>query len=125
MGSATVSGGAGVHLTITDRGDLTVDYNGMQPLEIRLASGSAGTGTLQGVGRAVITARSGTMTPSSYDGAGVRVNAVVHSSDGSVIPINLPLGDVFGLAVPENFSCSGGSLTFMRPDRPDLHFRRQ
>jgi hypothetical protein len=58
-------------LTITDRGDLTVDYNGMQPLEIRLAGGSTGTGTLQGVGRAVITARSGTMTPSSYDGSGV------------------------------------------------------
>jgi hypothetical protein len=65
------------------------------------------------------------MTPSTYDGSGVRVNAVVHSSDGSVIPINLPLGDVFGLATPENYSCSGGSLTFMRPDRPDLHFRHQ
>jgi hypothetical protein len=125
MGSATISGGAGVHLTITDRGDFTVDYNGMQPLEVRFASGSTGTGTLQGVGHAVITARSGTMTPSSYEGSGVRVNAVMHSSDGSVTPVNLPLGDVFGLAMPEHYSCSGGSLTFMRPDRPDLHFRRQ
>jgi hypothetical protein len=125
MGSATVSGGAGVHLVITDTGDLTVDYNGMQPLEIRLASGSTGTGSLQGVGHAVITARSGAMTPSTYDGSSVRVDAVVHSSDGVDTPINVPLGDVFGLAVPENYSCAGASLTFMRPARPDLQFRRQ
>ena len=120
-----MSGGGGVHLVITDTGDLTVDYNGMQPLEIRLASGSTGTGSLQGVGHAVVTARSGAMTPSTYDGSSVRVNAVVHSSDGVDTPINLPLGDVFGLAVPENYSCAGASLTFQRPSRPDLQFRRQ
>jgi hypothetical protein len=126
LGTATISGGAGVYLTITNSGDLTVDYSGMQPVEIRLGSGSTGTGSLQGVGHAVIATNEGTITPSNYDGSGVTVNAVLHSRDGIDTPVSLPLGDVFGASVPENYTCDRSSLTLMRQGPlPNLVYRRQ
>lgn len=126
LGTATISGGAGVHMMITNSGDLTVDYSGMQPLEIRFGSGSTGTGSLQGVAHAVIAARQGTMTPSSYDGAGVRVNAVLHTRDGVDTPVDLPLGDAFGAAVPQSYNCDRASISLIRqPPLPNLVYRRQ
>jgi hypothetical protein len=125
LGSATISGGAGVHLAISDSGDLTVDYSGMQPVQIQLASGSTGTGSLQGLAHAVITTDSGVLTPSSYDGSGVSVNAVLHSG-GVDTPVNLPLGDVFGASVAENYTCDRSSVTFVRQGPlPNLVYRRQ
>ena len=113
-------------MTITSSGELTANYNGMQPVEIRFGSGSTGTGSLTGVAHAVITAKEGTITPSSYDGSGVSVNAVLHGRDGTDTPINVPLGDALGPAVPENYSCSGGSITLIRPaPLPNLVYQRQ
>ena len=115
-----------MHLVIADSGDLTVDYSGMQPLQIQLASGSTGTGSLQGVAHAVITTNSGTITPSNYDGSGVSVNAVLHSGNGVDTPVSLPLGDVFGASIPENYACDRGSITLIRQGPlPNLVYRRQ
>ena len=126
LGTATISGGAGVHLMITHSGDLTVDYSGMQPIEIVLGSGSTGTGSLQGVAHAVIATSAGTMTPSNYDGSGVSVNAVLHSRNGADTPVNLPLGDVFGASIPENYTCDRSSLTIVRQGPlPNLIYRHQ
>ena len=126
LGSATISGGAGVNLEITNSGDLTVNYSGMQPVQIQLASGSTGTGSLDGVARAVITTSGNTITPSNYDGSGVRVSAVLHSSNGVDTPVNLPLGDVFGASVPENYTCDRGSITLIRQGPlPNLVYRRR
>lgn len=126
LGSATISGGAGVNLEITSSGDLTVNYSGMQPVQIQLASGSTGTGSLEGSAHAVIATSGGTMTPSNYDGSNVRVNTVVHSASGGDVPVNLPLGDVFGAAVPENYTCGGGAITLIRGGSlPDLVYRRR
>ena len=113
-------------MVITNRGELTVDYSGMQPVEIRLGSGSTGTGSLQGVGHAVIATNQGTITPSNYDGSGVTVNAVLHSRDGIDTPVSLPLGDVFGASVPENYTCDRGSITLVRQGPlPNLVYRRR
>jgi len=127
LGSATISGGAGVNLEITNSGDLTVNYSGMQPVQIQLASGSSGTGSLEGVARAVITTSGNTITPSNYDGSGVRVNAVLHSNSGGAdTPVNLPLNDVFGASVPENYTCDRGSITLIRQGPlPNLVYRRR
>jgi hypothetical protein len=126
LGSATISGGAGVNLEITNSGDLTVNYSGMQPVQIQLGSGSTGTGSLDGVAHAVITTNGGTITPSNYDGSGVRVNAVLHSGNGVDTPVNLPLGDVFGASVPENYTCDRGSITLVRQGPlPNLVYRRR
>ena len=125
LGTATVSGGSGVHLEITDSGNLTVDYSGMQPVQIQLASGSSGTGSLEGLAHAVVTTHEGVLTPSGYDGSGVRVNAVLHSG-GVDTPVDLPLGDVFGASVPENYTCDRISVTFVRQGPlPNLVYRRQ
>jgi hypothetical protein len=113
-------------MVITNRGELTVDYSGMQPLQIQLASGSTGTGSLQGIAHAVIATNDGTITPSSYDGSGVSVNAVLHSRGGADTPVNLPLGDVFGASVPESYNCVRGSLTIIRQGPlPNLEYARQ
>jgi hypothetical protein len=126
LGTATISGGAGVHAMITNSGDLTVDYSGMQPIQIQLGSGSTGTGSLQGVAHAVIATNAGTMTPSNYDGSGVSVNAVLHSRNGVDTPVSLPLGDVFGASIPENYSCDRSSMTLIRQGPlPNLVYRRQ
>lgn len=126
LGTATISGGAGVHAMITNSGDLTVDYSGMQPIEIQLGSGSTGTGSLQGVAHAVIATNAGTMTPSNYDGSGVSVNAVLHSRNGTDTPVSLPLGDVFGASIPENYTCDRSSMTLIRQGPlPNLVYRRQ
>jgi hypothetical protein len=126
LGSATISGGAGVNMVITSSGDLTVDYSGMQPVQIQLASGSTGTGSLEGVAHAVIATSGGTITPSNYDGSSVRVNAVLHSGNGVDTPVNLPLGDIFGASIPENYTCDRGSATIIRQGPlPNLVYRRQ
>lgn len=115
-----------MNMVITRSGDLTVDYGGMQPVQILLGSGSTGTGSLEGVAHAVIATNGGTITPSNYDGSGVRVNAVLHSRNGVDTPVNLPLGDVFGASVPENYTCDRGSITLVRQGPlPDLVYRRR
>jgi hypothetical protein len=115
-----------VNMVITSSGDLTVDYGGMQPVQIQLGSGSTGTGSLEGVAHAVIATSGGTITPSNYDGSGVRVNAVLHSRNGVDTPVNLPLGDVFGASIPENYTCDRGSITLVRQGPlPDLVYRRR
>jgi hypothetical protein len=126
LGSATISGGAGVHMHITNTGDLTVDYSGMQPVQIQLASGSTGTGSLQGVAHATIATNEGTITPSNYDGSGVSVSAVLHSRNGVDTPVNLPLGDVFGASIPESYTCGRSSITLIRQGPlPNLEYMRQ
>ncbi|PZR89909.1 MAG: hypothetical protein DLM67_18435 [Candidatus Nephthysia bennettiae] len=113
-------------MVITNSGDLTVDYSGMQPVQLQLASGSTGTGSLQGVAHAVIATNEGIITPSNYDGSGVSVNAVVHSRDGVDTPVNLPLGDVFGASIPENYTCTRASITLIRQaPLPNLAYMRQ
>jgi hypothetical protein len=54
------------------------------------------------------------------------VNAVLHSRSGVDTPVNLPLGDVFGASVPENYNCGRASLTLIRQGPlPNLEYMRQ